>query len=1008
MSQIMCFESAGRAPLSEFSSIFIHMARPNSTWSSRTPGGSPVGRYRNLKPLQSDLPEWLDAEVLPFTEKEEAIDFHKLGAPALSSPVEIPAIGEDDVAYLFHTSGTSSGLPKPIPQTHHAAVGVLPRLAKSESKIPPATFSTTPLYHGGIADLFRSWSGGATIYLFPAYQAPITAPNINRSLDQIKRTNTSKEVPPVKYFSSVPYVLQMLADDQEGLRNLQEMELVGVGGAALPPALGDSLVKNDVNLVSRYGSVECGFLLSSHRNYALDKDWQYLRTPSGTQFLEFEAQHDAEKTYELVVQSGWPHMSMTNREDGSYATSDLFVKHQELEGAWKYHSRKDAQLTLITGKKFDPAPLEAAIVAGSPLIAEAVIFGNDEPYPGALLFRSKEAEKIQDDEFLVGAWKVVDKINEDSQQHAKLVRAMLVPMPSYASQGLEKSSKGTLLRKQAEQKFQHFIRQAYSGDDEDVAFVSDGDVKNKILEITQSCVQGGEQLTAETNLFSFGLDSAASLQIRSSLRKLLPKGSGPLPLTIVEDCGNVQELSNFIERSRHGETHSSKEDNEHALMHELIDRYSTFSSRPSSTTGRHELNGAVDQKHTVVLTGATGALGSHVLTQLRDSPNIAKIYCLVRGATSHAAHERISKALSQRGLAPLQTSSSNANPEGDKVIVLPSRLNAPELGLSTADYEGLATSATLILHLAWSVNFRLRLANFTKDSIASVTQLLRLALSGPETNDPPAFIFCSSLASASSYRLATTSSSDAPIIVPEEVILDPHAAAPMGYARSKWVAEQICHRAAQTTPLHGRLAVLRVGQLAGDTEHGVWNEKEAWPLMLRSVRDTHTLPALRKEALGWLGVNVAAKAVVEMTLGVGKKKGRTDAVLREGDPEGTTVYHILNEHLEPTWMDLLEWLKKTEDFEILEPKDWVNRLENLRGENPEHPILGLLGLWRDTYGDEGIGEDEKGGVEAENERGEVRRFATEKSKKAAPTLKTVKPVDEEYFGKMWQWIKTNM
>lgn len=67
---------------------------------------------------------------------------------------------------------------------------------------------------------------------------------------------------------------------------------------------------------------------------------------------------------------------------------------------------------------------------------------------------------------------------------------------------------------------------------------------------------------------------------------------------------------------------------------------------------------------------------------------------------------------------------------------------------------------------------------------------------------------------------------------------DPRAAAPLGYARSKWVAEQICRR------LPGRAAVLRIGQLCADTAHGVWNETEAWPLMFASANVVRCLPEL--------------------------------------------------------------------------------------------------------------------------------------------------------------------
>lgn len=58
--------------------------------------------------------------------------------------------------------------------------------------------------------------------------------------------------------------------------------------------------------------------------------------------------------------------------------------------------------------------------------------------------------------------------------------------------------------------------------------------------------------------------------------------------------------------------------------------------------------------------------------------------------------------------------------------------------------------------------------------------------------------------------------------------------------------------------------MLRIGQLCGDRESGVWNATEAWPLMLASGRVAGCLPGLEGEALGWLAVDLAAEAVAEV------------------------------------------------------------------------------------------------------------------------------------------------
>ncbi|KAL8685031.1 MAG: hypothetical protein Q9218_008011, partial [Villophora microphyllina] len=299
------------------------------------------------------------------------------------------------VAFLFHTSGTSSGLPKPIPQTHHGVIGVLPRLSNGHEK---ATFTTTPLYHGGISDCFRAWTSGALIWLFPGKDVPITSTNILKCLETARSAEGVVDAAPIRYFSSVPYILQMVVSESEGLKMLQDMDIVGVGGAALPQDAGDELVQNGINLVSRFGSAECGFLLSSHRDYKKDREWQYLRNQC-LDLLAFEKQDDELGLSELVIRPSWPHMAKRNRDDGSFATADLLAPHPNIPNAWKYHSRADSQLTLITGKKFDPAPLEAAI-ASHGFLSDALIFGNGMQQPGALLFRSDAARDMAEESLL--------------------------------------------------------------------------------------------------------------------------------------------------------------------------------------------------------------------------------------------------------------------------------------------------------------------------------------------------------------------------------------------------------------------------------------------------------------------------------------------------------------------------------------------------------------------------------------------------------------------------------
>lgn len=515
----------------------------------------------------------------------DGIQRHKgLQLPESIRTVEIPSFRSDydagqneyvessreasDIAYLRHTSGTSSGLPKQIVQTQWGATGCLPSFPHTDQTA--ATFSTTPLYHGGLADCLRAWTSEAMIWFFPEGVVPITGINIVRSIVYARNRSSA----PVKYFSSVPYVLQLLADEREGIRILQSMELVGVGGAALAPSVGDKLIDLGVSLVSRMGSSECGFLMSSHRDYAKDKEWQYLRPIVDSKFLSFEPRGDGSS--ELLVKSGWPLISKTNRDDGSYATADLFEPHPSIPNAWRYHSRADAQITLANGKKFDPSPLEEAIKASTRLIRDVLVFGAGEDYAGALLF--KTSNNTSDHEVVNAIWPQIGKLNAETPSHSRLARSMLIVIdPEEDEEPLAKSSKGTTLRHQAEARYADIIHEAYAGKTiphESAHDISDKGLYSVVLELFSQVL--GRDIDPHQDFFQQGVDSIACVQVRKLIEsRVLLTGAPKLPVSIIYDNGNASFLVENLIRIRKGGDLSSPW-NDAALMSKLISKYSNF------------------------------------------------------------------------------------------------------------------------------------------------------------------------------------------------------------------------------------------------------------------------------------------------------------------------------------------------------------------------------------------------------------------------------------------------
>lgn len=385
----------------------------------------------------------------------------------------------DHIAHLFHTSGTSSDLPEPIPQSHHSAVSVLPSLPGGEIR---AIFSTTPLYHDGIADCLMAWTSGAIIHLFPG-TLPVTAANIHRAVSQANAFLGG--VLPVKYFTCMPDILQMLAREpshaipsgRSGLQLLQQMELVGVGGIHIPLAIGDHLVANGVNLALRFSTLECGFLLSSHREYSVDREWLFLRADPSLQpdYYDFEPQPESTNEhvpplFELVVKPNWPHRGKTNRADGSLATGDLFEKHPTIPNAWRFHSRTEEQITLRNGERFNPSPLEGALLAsevGKRILDDVMMFGTGGDAPGLLLLPMWSEAFVSDEQVIEEVWPSIEKLNMALQESARMGKEGLVVARIQTDTGarlrLPKNSKGMILREQAGKMFTEEISSAYKG-----------------------------------------------------------------------------------------------------------------------------------------------------------------------------------------------------------------------------------------------------------------------------------------------------------------------------------------------------------------------------------------------------------------------------------------------------------------------------------------------------------------------------------------------------------------
>jgi thioester reductase-like protein len=397
-------------------------------------------------------------------------------------------------------------------------------------------------------------------------------------------------------------------------------------------------------------------------------------------------------------------------------------------------------------------------------------------------------------------------------------------------------------------------------------------------------------LERDTDLFAFGVDSLQATRVRNALQKGLELGGATLGQNIVYDHPSIARLAEHLLAVRSGTAGGGGD--VHAAMLAMVDKWAAQVDAAAPDAE------GVPEKHVVVLTGATGSLGAHILDQLLRRPEVAEVVCLAR-ARSHAdATARVEASLAQRRRSvPARWRALAAD------------VNRPDLGLTTAEYEALRASATAVIHNAWPVNFVLSLASFD-EHVGGAVHLLNLA-----RRSRAAFFFSSSVGTRQGR----------PEYVPETFPDDPATAAGMGYAQSKWV-EKILERA-------GGAGVLRIGQLVGDTEHGVWNETEAWPLMFRTARVLGALPLL-EETPAWLPVDTAARAVADLVIAHA--------------PGG--VYHVVNPRA-AEWRTVVDGLAAGGlEFDRVPATEWLDKLAASYPDPETNPSYKLLSFWEGRLG----------------------------------------------------------
>ena len=266
-----------------------------------------------------------------------------------------------------------------------------------------------------------------------------------------------------------------------------------------------------------------------------------------------------------------------------------------------------------------------------------------------------------------------------------------------------------------------------------------------------------------------------------------------------------------------------------AAVEDYVRKY-TQGFAPPVLSGK--VNSAGPRDLCVLVTGATGSLGSHLVAHFAELSNVKTVVCLNRrGSTDPECRQR--EALNSRGISLDMKAQS-------KLKVFGTHTYKPMLGLPAHEYESLIDTVTHIVHNAWPMSAKRPIKGFESQFrvLRNLVDLARDISCRRPQGSKVGFQFISSIATVGHYPLWSGN-----VRVPEERTTI-QSALPSGYSDAKFTCERMLDETLHKYPERFRPMVARIGQISGSKFSGYWNPVEHVSFLVKSSQTLKALPDL--------------------------------------------------------------------------------------------------------------------------------------------------------------------
>eukprot|EP01097_Dermamoeba_algensis_P004641 TRINITY_DN3003_c0_g1_i2.p1 TRINITY_DN3003_c0_g1~~TRINITY_DN3003_c0_g1_i2.p1 ORF type:complete len:730 (-),score=180.51 TRINITY_DN3003_c0_g1_i2:15-1958(-) len=580
--------------------------------------------------------------------------------------------------------------------------------------------------------------------------------------------------------------------------------------------------------------------------------------------------------------------------------------------------RTDDLFIHTSGEKTDALFVEGLIKSYCPIIFSCALIGNGRFCNSLLVELNHECRaNMTSDDILSSIRKAVDETNRQIPQHSRIDHDLIHILS--ADELLPKSDKGSVMRKKVDKEFQVVIDDMYKrflGEADPIPEINQNEAAThdekfftNLLEEKIKEIMDVKVVKWDDKIFQYGMDSLQILRLTNQLRKSFSLAH--LPANFLYSFDNLRHLKEYLMKIDNHAKLDPKEilregaEKERQLANQLVKKYSSDLTDHSSSQNYQD-----PEELVVILTGATGSLGCFLLRDLLMETSVKKIYVPIRSTESDQIklRQKLEASFESRKL--------------EKGL-----LQSPKINLITWDkmIEGIKSNeewkseVTDVIHSAWRVDWTLPLGYF-ESQIMLVQSFCRFCSLVRKKR----FTFISTIA-------AVLSSPDQ--CVKEEMFSDSKISSPNGYGLSKHVSERICESYSRNDGFP--INILRLGQIAGDTQSGVWNTSEHIPLIIKGAQSLGVMPN-DYMPINFIPVDLLSKCVLEFTFA---EKTINDNL---------SVGHFQNPKVE-SWPYFLSLLSECGlDFETISYSDWVAKISNLANNISDslNPLIKLAGYFQ--------------------------------------------------------------